>query len=154
MPIIEAPKTKKKRWRKAQYVTDAQESTIIAEFRCGNSRLGNKDSDMAEYAPENVNANGQIDYCPACNEEDLSEHHIVIDCSSMLWERKHLYVLDETPLQDFIEMNRSHGMTSKLILRQILGGDGSSKQKLFARAKTLESIRIKYFSKWLNIGDS
>ena len=140
-----------KGWKKSNYVNDTNESAVLAEFRGGNAKLGNKDSDMAGCVPNHVNGYGQVDFCPACEEAEVSEQHVVIDCSSLVWERGNCYKVKKQSLQEYIDDKKKQNNDSKLILRMLLGGDGSDRKELITRAKMLEELRLTYFEKWEDI---
>ena len=107
-------------WKKARYVDDSEESTILAEFRSGYARLGNREAYSSARLQEFSDEDGRIVWCPACDYGDNNEHHVIIDCQMLSKKRKEVKI-GNMPLSEYISDCRKKGIrSSEEILRHIL----------------------------------
>ena len=58
-------------WKKQGYVNESQTSSVIAQFRAGNAKLGNRDAEMSCYGPSNEF--GQVKVCQLCHNVTITK---------------------------------------------------------------------------------
>ena len=134
-------------WKKASYVTDTDTSKILSEFRGGNARLGNRDSELAEFAPTTLERRTVI--CPNCSSGLLSESHLVIDCETLTEARKDCFVNDKNILEIFNEIRKKKNLQKHLsdkVLREFLNTDKDSPGVIRQKAEVLDFLRCHYLS--------
>ena len=75
------------RWFKKQpYISEEPWSQVIAEFRGGNARIGNRDDSLGGLVV--TNEQGRAVSCPLCLQGPNNEVHLLIDCKKMIAERR------------------------------------------------------------------
>ena len=134
-------------WKKASYVTDTETSKILSEFRGGNARLGNRDSDLAEFAP--ISLEGRTVICPICSSGLLSESHLVVDCEMLAEARRDCFVNDKNILEIFNEIRRKKKLQISLsdeVLLEFLNTDKDSAGVIRQKAEVLDFLRCQYLS--------
>ena len=115
-------------WFKLQsHVNDSKASKALCRFRAGNAQFGNRYKDR--YGCSHV-------WCPWCMDRGvqikLSEAHVVFKCPCVSAQRRSFGI------SEFFNNELGSGVDSiRLVFRSYLGGDGSDKNDLLGRGRSM-----------------
>ena len=128
-----------KYFKRASYVCESNNASILAQFKLGVAGLGNRQPILGRQRQST---------CPLCPVPTTNcEQHLVAECSSVSMKRH------ETGISTFLTQCQLHGLPLPVAFRYYVTGlnfkgEPISKSSILDRGLALHDLRDEWLSRW------